>query len=202
MEAVSPDFDINDLGLSGRTNTLDWAYYLSANKERPFSIFRRVSLYSFGDRIWTYEGDSLSRYHYIAAEAQFKNYWEYTLGIGRNFESFSDRDVRRGGTLIKRPAVWWIFTSLSTDSRKRVQLRLNPRWWRNSIYYWENNRQSYGSYVDLHIRIRLAPNIEFTIGPSYNYGVSDAQCVDLVEENINGQIKKTLCLWRVRKSNA
>ena len=143
-----------------------------------------------GTRIWTYEGDSLSVYHYIAAEAQFKNYWEWTLGVGRNFESFSDRDVRRGGTLIKRPAVWWMFTALSTDSRRRVQLQLNPSWWRTSIYYWEPNRQSYGSNVDLRIRIRLAPNIEFTIGPNYTYGVRDAQWVDLVEKNINGQIKK------------
>ena len=190
LEAVSPDLNINDLGINWRTNTLDWAYYLSANKEKPFSIFRRVSLYASGDRIWTYEGDSLSVWHSMAVEAQFKNYWEWTLGVGRNFESFSDRDVRRGGTLIKRPAVWWMFTALSTDSRRRVQLQLNPRWWRTSIYYWEPNRQSYGSHVDLHIRIRLAPNIEFTIGPNYTYGVRDAQWVDLVEDNVNGQIKK------------
>ena len=67
---------------------------------------------------------------------------------------------------------------------------MNPRWWRTSIYYWEPNRQSYGSNIDLHIRIRLAPNIEFTIGPNYTYGVRDAQWVDLVEDNVNGQIKK------------
>ena len=189
VEAISPDFEMNDLGFRWRTDTLDWAYYISANKEKPFSIFRRVSLYSFGDRIWTYEGANISTYHYIAAEAQFKNYWEYTLGIGRNFESFSERDIRRGGTLIKKPAIWWIFTSISTDSRRRIQLQLNPRWWRTPIYHWDDE-QSYGSNVDLNIRIRLAPNIEFTIGPRYNYEVRDAQWVDLVEENINGQVKK------------
>ena len=45
--------------------------------------------------------------------------------------------------------------------------------------------------MDLRVRIRLAPNIEFTIGPSYDrYGVRDAQWVDLVENNVNGQIQK------------
>ena len=46
--------------------------------------------------------------------------------MGRNLESFNDEDVWRGGTLIKNPAGWWIFTQLRTDSRKMVQLELNP----------------------------------------------------------------------------
>ena len=190
VEATSPDYDINDIGIVWRTGKLEWGYYISANKERPFSIFRRVSLYSTGEYFWSYDGDSLRRWHSIDTDVQFKNYWMYKLRVGRHFEAFSDSDVRRGGVLIKNPPTWWIFTSLSTDSRKRIQMRLNPQIWWERDFFWNYNRRNYYYSADLQLRIRLAPNIEFTIGPSYTYDVRDAQWVDLVEEKVNGQVKK------------
>jgi len=181
---LSPHLEINDLGYRQRADMVEWNYDLTVRKEKPFSIFRRVTFGLYGWRTWNYDRVSISRYSEIWTDGRLKNYWDYDLWVGRNLESFSDEDTMRGGTLIKSPPGWWIFTALSTDSRKRIQLRLNP------VFAWNDDRHSYDYDVRLWLRIRLASNIEVSLGPSYSYAMQDAQWVDLVEENINGQIKK------------
>ncbi|MDE0424130.1 MAG: DUF5916 domain-containing protein [Candidatus Poribacteria bacterium] len=184
FRVLSPDLEMNDLGFRRRADMLEWNYDFTVRKGKPFSVFRRVIFGLYGWRTWNYDGVSISRYSEIWTDGRLKNYWDYDLWIGRNLESFSDDDTMRGGTLIKSPPGWWIFTALSTDSRKMIQLRLNP------VFAWNDDRRSYDYDVRLWLRIRLASNIEVSFGPSYNYGVQDAQWVDLVEENIDGHIEK------------
>ena len=69
-------------------------------------------------------------------------------------------------------------------------MQLNPRRWWWPIFSWDDNRKTYQANVRLRLRIRLASNIEVTLGPSYRRRMEDAQWVDLVEENINGHVKK------------
>ncbi len=184
FRALSPDLEINDLGYRRRADMIEWNYDFTARKEKPFSIFRRVVFGLYGWRTWNYNRVSISRYSEIWTDGRLKNYWDYDLWIGRNLESFNDDDVRRGGTLIKNPAGWWVFTRLSTDSRKMVQLELNP------VFAWNDDRSSYDYNLNISLRIRPASNVELRIGPSYSYQMNDAQWVDLIEENISGKIKK------------
>jgi len=184
FRALSPDFEMNDLGFRRRANMLQWVYHLTARKVEPFSLFRRVHVGLFGWRTWNYDRVSISRYSEIKTFGQFKNYWDYGLYIGRNLESFSDDDVSRGGPLIKNPPGWWNFVRLTTDSRKRIRLRLNP------AFGWNDDRQSYSYDVNLSLLIRPTSNIELSVGPSYGYWVNNAQWVEQIEENINGHIKK------------
>lgn len=184
IRALSPDLEINDLGYRRRVDMLGWNYALTARKEKPFSIFRRVIFGLYGRQSWNYDGVNIDRYSEISTVGELKNYWNYVLWIGRNLESFSDDDTMRGGTLIKRIPGWWIYTRFSTDSRKVVRLELNP------VFAWGDNGEYYDYEVDLHLRFRPASNIEFSIGPSYAYRFKDAQWVDGVEENLNGQTKK------------
>ncbi|RKU17224.1 hypothetical protein C6500_15640 [Candidatus Poribacteria bacterium] len=180
----SPGLDINDIGYTQRGDMMRWFYDLMFKKEQPFSIFREVTLGLYGWREWNYNGVSIGRYSEIWTDGKLKNYWEYDLWVGRNLESFRDEDVRRGGTLIKNPAGWWIFTQLRTDSRKMVQLELNP------IFAWDDDTKSSEKEVNLRLNIRPVSNIELSIGPMYRYRIYDAQWVELVEENVGGHIKK------------
>ena len=184
FRVLSPDLEINDLGYRRRADMIEWNYDFTVRKVKPFSIFRRVVFGLYGWRTWNYDRVSISRYSEVWTDGRLKNYWDYDLWIGRNLESFSDDDTMRGGTLIKSPPGWWVFTALSTDSRKMIQLRLNP------VFAWNDDRRSYDYDLRFRLRIRLASNIEVSFGPSYNYGVQDAQWVDLVEENIDGHIAK------------
>ena len=184
FKVLSPGLDINDIGYTQRGDMMRWFYDLMFKKEQPFSIFREVTLGFYGWREWNYDGVSIGRYSEIWTDGKLKNYWEYDLWVGRNLESFRDEDVRRGGTLIKNPAGWWIFTQLRTDSRKMIQLELNP------IFAWDDDNKSSEKEVSLRLNIRPLSNIEVSIGPMYRYRIYDAQWVDLIEENINGHIKK------------
>ena len=184
FRVLSPDFEINDMGYAQRGDMIRWFYDFIVKKEQPFSIFREVTLGLYGWREWNYDGVSIGRYSEVWTDGKLKNYWDYDLWVGRNLESFNDEDVRRGGALMKSPPGWWVFTQLKTDSRKMVRLELNP------VFAWNDDGRSYDYTVDVGLRIRAASNIEFRIGPSYAYQVKDAQWVELIEENINGHIKK------------
>lgn len=184
VRVLSPDLEINDLGFQRRADMLEWNYDVTVRKEQSFSIFRRVVFGLYGWRTWNYERVNISSYSEIWTDGRLKNYWDYDVWVGRNHASFSDDDVRRGGTLIKRPAGWWVFTRFSTDSRKRVRLNLNP------VFSWADDGHSYDYDVSLNLRIRIASNIEVTLGPSYTYAINDAQWVTLVEENVSGQTTK------------
>ena len=184
LRMLSPDFEINDMGYRRRADMIEWNYDFNVRKEKPFSIFRRVIFGLYGWQTWNYDGVNISRYSEIWTDGELKNYWDYNLWVGRNLESFSDDDIKRGGTLIKNTPGWWISTRLSTDSRKVVRLQLNP------TFSWSDDKRSYAYNVRFRLRLRLASNIEFTLGPRYNYQKRDAQWVDMIEANINGQVKK------------
>ena len=184
VKMLSPDLEINDLGYLRRSDKIEWNYDLTVRKEKPFSIFRRAILGLYGWQTWNYDRTHISGYVEIWTGGRFKNYWDYDLWMGRNLETFSDHDVKRGGTLIKNPAGWWIYTWLATDSRKMVRLELNP------VFAWNDDGRSYDYDVDLSLRIRPASNIDLSIGPSYSYQVKDAQWVEMVEEQINRQTQK------------
>ena len=181
FKALSPTFETNDLGFHQRSDKLEWNYNLTIRKETPFSIFRRVIFGLYGWRTWNYDRVNINSFSEMWTIGRFKNYWDYELWIGRNFESFSDEDIRRGGTLIKNPPGWWVATRLATDTRKILQLELNP------IFSWTDDKRSYGYDVRFGLRIRIASNVEFTVGPRYNYQNRDAQWVDIVEKHINGE---------------
>ncbi len=180
----SPGLDINDIGYTQRGDMMRWFYDFIIKKEQTFSIFREVTFGLYGWREWNYDGVSIGRYSEIWTDGKLKNYWEYDLWVGRNLEAFNDEDVQRGGTLIKNPAGWWIFTQLRTDSRKMLQLELNP------IFAWDDDNKTSEREVSLRLNIRPVSNIDVSIGPMYRYKIDDAQWVELIEENINGRVKK------------
>lgn len=184
FRALSPNFEINDLGYRRRSDIVEWNYDLTIRKDQPFSIFRYMRFGLYGWRTWNYDRVNINSYSEIWTIGRLKNYWNYDLWVGRNLESFSDEDTRRGGTLIKNPPGWWVYTRLATDSRKMVHLELNP------IFSWDDDKRSYAYDVRLRVRIRLASNIEVTLGPRYNYQIRDAQWVKQIEQSHNGQAKK------------
>ena len=184
FRALSPNLEMNDLGYRQLSDIVEWNYDFTVHKDQPFSIFRYVRFGLYGWRTWNYDRVNINSYSEIWTIGRFKNYWDYGLWVDRNFESFSDEDTRRGGILIKKPAGWWVFTQLRTDSRKMIQFQLNP------TFSWDDDRRSYAYDVRLHLRIRLASNIEVTLGPRYNYQIRDAQWVKQVERNHNGHTEK------------
>ena len=184
FQVLSPNFEINDIGYARRGDMMRWFYDFIVKKEQPFSVFREVTFGLYGWREWNYDGVSIGRYSEVWTDGKLKNYWYYDLWVGRNLESFNDEDVQRGGALINSPPGWWVFTQLKTDSRKMVRLELNP------VFAWDDDGKSYDYDIDVNLRIRIASNVELTIGPSYSNQVKNAQWVDMIEEEVSGEVKK------------
>ena len=83
FKMLSPDLEINDLGFLRRSNMLEWNYDLTAQKEKPFSIFRKATLGLYGWQAWNYDRTHISSYVEIWTDGRFKNYWDYDLWVGR-----------------------------------------------------------------------------------------------------------------------
>ena len=178
LRMLSPDFEMNDLGFQRRSDLLEWDYALSVQREKPFSIFRRVFLGFYGWQQWNFDKVNISRYLELSVHTRFKNYWDANLRVEHNLASFNDDDVRRGGTLIRNPANWRLYTRISTDRRKMIRLELNP------AFGWNEDRQSYDYNLRLYLRFHPVSNVEFSVGPSYGYRVKDTQWVKQIEKNL------------------
>ena len=95
FRALSPDLEINDLGFRRRADMLEWNYDITARKEKPFSVFRRVIFGLYGWRTWNYDGVNISSYSEIWTDGRLKNYWDYDIWVGRNLESFDDAETEK-----------------------------------------------------------------------------------------------------------
>jgi len=181
FSAVSPDLDINDMGFLHRNDIIESRWRLNVNRQSLFGPFRRTGVRVGGDLRWNYDGNFLENAVDISSSGEFKNYWHYHIHFGRDFETLDDDDVRRDGLIIKSPANFFAHGSIDTDDRKAVSFRIRPSLWRH------DDGSSYRYDLDLGLEIRPVSGMSIYMGPSIGYRFTDAQWVDRIVEEIDGE---------------
>ena len=154
---------------------------LSINRNKPMGPFQRFDVGGRGQLEWNYDGLLLENGFDISSWGDLKNYWRFHLHFGRDFETMNDDDVRRDGPVIKSPANYFLHGSIDTDDRKLISFSVRPELWRldDGIAYRHSLR--FG------MEIRPLSNVWFLIEPSYSHGVTDAQWIDRIEEDVAGE---------------
>lgn len=174
--AISPDVEINDLGFLKRNDQLRWWSDVSVRRDNPWSVFRGAHIGIYGKASWNYDGVTIQNEGGIWLWGELRNYWDYFIWFGHDFGATNDADVRRGGTLIKNPALSFVGGTITTDDRKPISFSINPS------FSWQDDRRTYSQSIQFYTSIRLASNVRFHIGPSYFHDVSNSQWVDQFEE--------------------
>ena len=165
----SPGFEVNDLAFLTRA---DYAW-MNANVlriwNRPTRWYRSLFYILGGQQQVNFDGDLTDRQLHTYLGWELPSYWGGSTFLMYRPEVSEDR-LTRGGPVVRRAAAFSWFTNLYTDPRKRVVLSTNPGFTRNAegALNWE---------ADLNVRVKPAPNVSLSVGPSYVHGESRAQFV-------------------------
>jgi hypothetical protein len=187
-EHFGRDFRINDLGFfRGRVNQNQVNTYGGVEQPDPWKAFRRMWFNGGGGTQWTDDGLPTGRWANVNAGVQFRNYWNVNGGGGRNYQVFDDLDTR-GGPPILRPASYWNWFNVWSDSRKS---------WR-----WNFGGDRYGSDVGGHgfnaftgISVQPLTQLQLRMDLRYEQEKNAAQWIkneDVTADGVNDNVYGTL----------
>ncbi len=179
--AISPDFNINDLGFIRRTDIIRPGGRLRFEIDKPFLIFRKGDCSINTDLAWNYNGNMIDKGLNLWSWVELKNYWWVNVELGRNLKAINDDELRRDGPLMKNPASYRAGFTIHTDSRKSIAFRLSPFTWRR------DDGSSYMNHISFEFETRPISNLQLYIEPSYGHRSSFAQWVERIEKVGDGE---------------
>lgn len=118
VQAVSPGFEINDVGFLPRTDAISshaLLHYLNTDQTK---YTREISTWVGKYQNWNFDGDMVANGVSSNLFVQFKNYWSAWGWGGVNADHLDDRITRGGPAMIYRGAHWF-GGGFGSDSRKK-----------------------------------------------------------------------------------
>jgi hypothetical protein len=137
---------------------------------RPTRWYRDWVVIGGGQHELNYDGDRTAAQLHAFTGGQLANYWNAAF-YAEWYPEVSDDRLSRGGPTVRRPGGYLLHTRMSTDSRKPLVFNASV----DHVRYADDAR-----YLGLNASVRLkpAPNVQFSIGPSYSFERSTAQFVE------------------------
>ncbi len=170
----SPGLELNDMGYLHEADMIMefiWAGYKIWD---PFSIFRNFN-FNFNQWMgWDFSGEKTFEGGNFGIYGQFKNYYEFSIGINRNEESLS-KSVLRGGPSLRWPGRWNTWINFSSDSRKKLRFSIGT-----SSLISDDNDSRRNSYS---FGVTFIPSnaLSFMVQPSYAVNNQELQYVSTKE---------------------
>jgi len=173
LNAISPTYEVNDLGFQGNADRIDVSTNFSYSRPRPGAIIRSFSARTSPSATFNFAGETLSKQMGINLSATHApTFRGMSFGFTRQFESLNDR-LTRGGPVALDPAGFSTNLSYNTDSRGIWQVRVGGN-------YSKDDGGGWGRGVNGNLTLRLKEIYEFQFGPSISWSRSAAQYVTSV----------------------
>ena len=123
LGAVSPGFEVNDLGYQWRGDYVNAHLVAGYNWLHPGKVFRSASIMAALSRGWDFGGNDIMKNYYIFLSGEFLNYWGGGLEFGF-VDAAYDKEASRGGPLLRLPPGFWVEFEAYSDSRKPLVFSL------------------------------------------------------------------------------
>lgn len=172
--AVSPGYEISDLGYQGRADNLNWHLAAGYRWLEPKGAFRGRSTSLSAYRTWDYGGVPDAEGVGNFAWCDFANYWHLETQIFFNPERNSTR-ATRGGPNMLMPAARELNWYFSSDSRRNLIAESQGGVWDSA-----DDSEGYSASVSLAWRPRSS--LRLSCGPALNFTHDRAQWVDRVDD--------------------
>ena len=164
------DFRVNDIGfLRTRANRNQANGYLEVGQPDPWKAFRRFWGFSSYSQGWTDEGLRIERYLESGVSFQFRNYWNFNGGGGRQGDVFDDLDTR-GGPPIFKPGSNFVFFNGNSDSRKSWRLNFGGNRSKNDVGGSGGNQWA-------GLSVQPTDRIQASVSVNYSAGTDSAQWI-------------------------
>ena len=158
LYAVSPGYEVNDLGFQSRADQLGLNGRFVYQENRPGKLLRSYSVYSVigynTNFDWLPIGNTLEG----GTNLTFKGFESLNINLGTSFGTNDDR-LTRGGPLSR------------TTTNRRISVNYNSNWRKNTTYWasihfmnWESGGW-YRSY-NTSLTLKPAPSWNISLGPT------------------------------------
>jgi hypothetical protein len=165
----SPGFEVNDAAFLSRADYVWTLGNVMRVWNTPTRHYRDWSALFGGQHEVNFDGDRTSAQLHAFTGGQLANYWNAAF-YTEWYPEVSDDRASRGGPVVRRAGGYLLHARMSTDARKRL------------VFSLAGNRLAYadgGRYLAVNgsVRVKPAPNVQFSIGPAYSYEKSTQQFV-------------------------
>lgn len=165
---ISPGFDLDDLGFIWRTDITN--YHLTVGYKwtdrTEFYNNLRLNVAAFGST--DFSGNKVWQGYFGMLNLELPNFYQIGFNYAYNPHSIDTRSTR-GGPAMLNPLGWELDFNFSSDSRKAIVVSAF------GVSYIGGGGKQFQTEVDL--EYKPAPNIDLTIGPSFNRNITQAQWV-------------------------
>jgi hypothetical protein len=171
---TSPQYEVNDLGFSYRTDRRDVQGSLTYVENQPGTRIRR----------WNLQGQMRSEHNFawepiltvgtVHAQVVTTSYWTIVALGQRYFTAFDDR-LTRGGPIALRPAWWQSFLFVQSDGRKPVTVGFSGGSEDHDFGQWSWN-------AGVNIGVKTSSRWNLTVGPRLAQAFAPAQFVTSVSD--------------------
>lgn len=175
--AMSPGFEINDLGYQWRGDYVNSHLVSGYNWLHPGKVFRSASLVASLARGWDFGGNAIMKNYFLFGSGEFLNYWGGNLQLGYMDACF-DKEATRGGPLLRLPPGYEISFDAYSDSRKPLVL---------SLYSYASRRRDGSRDFGIGPALRWKPrsNVSLTVHPQVEFYDTYRQWVANVDDPLH-----------------
>jgi hypothetical protein len=170
--AVSPGFEVNDLGYATSADRRGGHVGLVLQKPTPdrFSRSRHAVVAKWN--VWNFAGDRLGDGYYASFSATLRNYWSLGATAHAGSSVYSDR-LTRGGPMMRSPGFTIVSGDIQGDERKPVV-------WSIEGNYESSRDGSWSAMGEVSLKFKPLPSLSIEIGPEFTRGVTETQYVRTV----------------------
>jgi hypothetical protein len=174
LGAVSPGFEINDLGYQWRGDYVNAHLASGYSWLHPGRVFRSAQLLGALARSWDFGGNALMKNYYLFFNGEFLNYWGGAIDLGYVDASY-DKDASRGGPLLRLPPGYWVEFDAYSDSRNSLVF---------SLYSEVSRRRDNTRDFSIGPQLRWKPrsNVSLTVHPQVEFVNTYRQWVANVDD--------------------
>lgn len=175
LGAISPGFDVNDLGFQWKADVVNGHVWGSYRWTQPSRIANQANLDLAYFRSQDFDGNKTWEGVFAYGRIRFLNYSQLQGFVAVNPDSVSTRLTRGGPRTLNPHGLEWELYAYS-DERRRVLLRLG---WNGREY--DREAESYRSVFG-GIEWRPASSLSLSVEPRYEWGGTAAQYVDTFDD--------------------
>ena len=166
----TPAFNNNDMTFFNRADYVWMGANLFPQWTKATSWFRQLYLIGGAQQQYNFEGDMTDRQVHAFAQMQTLFYWWLTTFWIHRPEVFDDRQTR-GGPVVKRPGIDYLYAGFNTDQRKKLSAQVN-------VDRGCNTEGDCDHSIGVALQFQPRTNVALSLGPSLAHQETGFQFVD------------------------
>ena len=156
-KAISPGFEVNDLGFMGRVDYHNLGASGSYNNLEPGKLLRSYNVYLGTNHAWNYGGDKIWTSYFNSMTLNLTNLWSIYGGGEYDPGEIDDR-LTRGGPRGRQPTQFGMWTQIATSQRSVVAYNLYAD-------YYGDVAHGYLKDLTLGLDMRPTSSVHVTVSP-------------------------------------